>query len=135
MPAAKYDFSIERGASYSLAIVYKDFSGNPLDLTGWCARLTWKTNEKIVQSFYTDNEDLENYKFVVVPNEGKLLLQFPASTTNGFDFLSAKYDIELKSPTNIYAEGGKEVDRIVSGLITIVPRFSQTTEVIACVDE
>jgi hypothetical protein len=132
MPASKHDFTIERGASYALTLIYKDSSGSPIDLTGWCARLIWKTNKGVTQSFYTDNEDLENYKFIIIPNEGKLVLQFPAQVTNDFDFTSTKYDIELQAPTNIYTEGGKEVDRTLSGTILIVPRFSQSTTIIEC---
>lgn len=132
MPASKHDFNIERGTSYVLTLVYKDSAGNPVDLTGWCARLTWKTNTGSTQSFYTGNVDLSNYKFVIINNEGKLVLQFPASVTNNFDFQSAKYDIELQAPVNIYTEGGKKVDRILSGVVNIVPRFSQNPTIITC---
>lgn len=48
MAASKYDFSIEQGTSFKLSLRYKDAAGVPIDLTGWCARLIWKTNGEIV---------------------------------------------------------------------------------------
>lgn len=132
MPASKHDFNIERGSSYVLTLVYKDTNGSPVDLTGWCARMVWRTNTGSTQTFLTDNADLTNYKFIIIDNEGKLILQFPALITNNFDFQSAKYDIELQAPTNIYTEGGKKVERILYGIINIVPRFSQNTTPVTC---
>ena len=55
MAASKYDFSIEQGSSFKLSLVYKDDNNNPIDLTNWCARLIWKTNTNITQTFSTEN--------------------------------------------------------------------------------
>lgn len=38
MAASKYDFSIEQGTSFRLAITYKDKDKNPIDITNYCAR-------------------------------------------------------------------------------------------------
>ncbi len=58
MAASKYDFAIEQGTSFKLSLIYKDANGTPVNLTGWCARLVWKTNTNNLQIFSSDNLDL-----------------------------------------------------------------------------
>ena len=85
MSAAQYDFSIEQGSSFRLSLVYKDSNNVAIDITNWCARLIWKTNSNLTQTYSSGNSDLSNYKFTIDGPNGKLLLEFPATTTNGFD--------------------------------------------------
>lgn len=132
MAATKYDFSIEQGSSFKLSLVYKDSNNNAIDLTNWCARLTWKTNSGTVQTFTTENIDYSLYKFTIEPAIGKLILLIPAATTNTFTFYSAKYDLELQSDDDLYIGGGKSIIRLIYGNITIVKRFSQSNTVLEC---
>jgi hypothetical protein len=132
MAASKYDFSIEQGSSFKLSLVYKDDNGNPVDLTNWCARLTWKTNTNITQTFSTENIDYSVYKFIIEPVIGKLTLLIPASTTNTFTFNTAKYDLELQSDDDLYVGGGKYIIRLLYGNINIVKRFSQSNNLLEC---
>lgn len=130
MGAAKYDFNIEQGSSFTLSLVYKDSTGTPVDLTGWCARLTWKSN--IGVDIFTTEITNANYRFEIDELNGKLILQFPASVTNGFEFTSAKYDLELQAPDDFYIGGGKYTTRLIYGTVTIIKRFSQTNDVLGC---
>lgn len=130
MSAGKYDFSIEQGSSFTLSLVYKDSNGNPVDLTGWCARLIWKSNTGI-ETFSTETVN-PSYRFDIDEPNGKLILQFPASITNDFNFTSAKYDLELQSSDDLYINGGKYTTRILYGTITLIKRFSQTNTVLEC---
>jgi hypothetical protein len=132
MAASKYDFSIEQGTSFKFSLIYKDSDRNIIDLTDWCARLIWKTNTGSVQIFNSNNTDYNLYKFSIDGSAGKLTLMFPASTTNNFDFLNAKYDLELASPDDLYAGGGKYSIRILFGTINIVKRFSQNNNNLEC---
>jgi hypothetical protein len=132
MAASKYDFSIEQGSSFKLSLVYKDDNGNPVDLTDWCARLTWKTNTNITQTFSSENIDHSVYKFIIEPLLGKLILLIPASTTNSFNFNTAKYDLELQSDDDLYSGGGKYIIRLLYGNIGIVKRFSQSSSLLEC---
>jgi hypothetical protein len=126
MAAGKYDFTIEQGSSFKLSLIYKDSSEIPIDITSWCARLIWTTSKGIVQVFSTTNVDYTLYKFTITGAEGKLLLQFPASVTNNFLFDSAKYDLELESPSAMYTGGGKEIIRLIFGGVKIIRRNSDT---------
>lgn len=132
MAASKYDFNIEQGSSFKMSLVYKDNSGNPIDLTGWCARLIWKTNTNSTQTFSTENIDYSIYKFNIEPVIGKINLWIPAATTNNFNFSTAKYDIELKSDDDLYTGGGKSIIRLLFGTITIVKRYSQSSSLLEC---
>jgi hypothetical protein len=132
MPATKYDFSIEQGTSFRLAITYKDSSKNPIDITDYCARLVWITNTGQTQVFSTENTDFSLYKFTVGGVNGQIILMLPASITNTFDFNLAKYDLELRSDTDLYVGGGKEISRLLYGNITLVKRNSKVTSEIDC---
>lgn len=132
MAASKYDFSIEQGSSFKLSLVYKDDNGNPVDLTDWCARLTWKTNTNVTQTFSSENIDYSVYKFVIEPLLGKLTLLIPASTTNSFGFNTAKYDLELQSDDDLYSGGGKYIIRLLYGNVSIIKRFSQSGSLLEC---
>jgi hypothetical protein len=133
MAASKYDFAIEQGTSFKISLIYKDQNSAPINLTGWCARIVWKTNTGSTQIFSSENIDYSVYKFVIDEINGKLTLMFPASTTNSFNFNTAKYDLELQSPDDIYSGGGKYTTRLLFGTINIVKRFSQSSTPLDCV--
>jgi hypothetical protein len=132
MPAAKYDFNIEQGTSFKLSLIYKNNDKTIKDLTGWCARLTWITNEGVTQTFSSKNIDYSLYKFSIIGSEGKLLLQMPASLTNNFTFEYAKYDLEIESPNEMYTGGGNEIIRILYGTIKILQRYSENDNLLEC---
>jgi len=132
MAASKYDFAIEQGTSFKISLIYKDADGNPVNLTNWCARLIWKTNTNMTQVFSSDSTDYGVYKFIIDPIVGKLTLMIPSITTNSFAFNSAKYDLELQSPDDLYGGGGKYTTRLLFGTVSIVKRFSQSTSQLEC---
>lgn len=132
MPAAQYDFSIEQGSSHKLALVYKDNNGEPIDISNWCARLTWRTNQNVTQIFTSENLDYSLYKFTLDGANGKLTLLLPASTTNSFSFSTAKYDLELQSDEDIYVGGGKYTIRLLYGTVTILKRKSKLDSLLDC---
>lgn len=132
MPAAEYNFNIEQGTSFKLALVYKDDNGNPIDISNWCARLIWRTNTNATQVFTTENIDYSVYKFTLDGANGKLTLLLPASTTNDFSFTTAKYDLELQSDADLYVGGGKYTIRILYGTVTILKRKSKSDALLDC---
>ena len=131
MAASKYDFAIEQGTSFKISLIYKDANGIPVNLTNWCARLTWKTNAGLSYVFSTDNTD-GVYSFGIDGVNGKITLMFSATYTNSFNFNSARYDLELQSPDELYSGGGKYTTRILFGTVSIVKRFSQSNDALEC---
>jgi hypothetical protein len=132
MAASKYDFAIEQGTSFKISLVYKDGNGNPVDLTDWCARLIWKTNTNNTQSFSSENTNYSLYKFTIDGINGKLTLMIPASVTNNYSFNTAKYDLELQSPDDLYSGGGKYTIKLLFGTISVIKRFSQSSTQLEC---
>jgi hypothetical protein len=132
MAAGTYDFVIEQGTSFKLSFIYKDSLGQPIDITDWCARLTWKSSgNNSTQVFISTNTD-SSYSFYIDGPAGKGTLLFPASTTNDFSFSHAKYDLELQSPDDLYTGGGKYTVRILMGSITISKRNSSSNDKLEC---
>ena len=131
MPAAKYDFSVEQGSSYSLVLTYKNANGDVVNLTGWCGRIICKTNSSDIIVFETGHIG-SDYKFTLDGVNGKFTLLLPATTTNAYTFNTAKYDFELQSPDNYYSGGGFFIERILYGIITITKRFSQNSTILEC---
>ena len=132
MAASKYDFTIEQGTSLKFSLIYKDSNNVPIDLTGWCGRLSLKTNKNTTHIYSTTNLDHSVYKFTIDEPNGKLTLLLPANTTNLFTFNLANYDLELQSPDDLYDGGGKYTVRLLYGTINIVPRFSSNSNALDC---
>lgn len=133
MPAAEYNFSIEQGSSFKLAFVYKDESGEPINISNWCARLTWRTNTNVTQEFSTNNTTDNTYKFTLDGENGKIVFLLPACVTNDYAFSSAKYDLELQSFQNLYDNGGgRYTIRILYGTISILKRQSKSGVCLEC---
>jgi hypothetical protein len=132
MGASQYNFSIEQGSSFKMSLVYKDSNGEPIDITGWCARLTWRTSANTTQVFSSDNIDKTVYDFYIEGSIGKINFKLPAATTNDFEFNTAKYDLELQSDEDHYNQGGKFVIRLLYGTVTVQKRFSKYEEPLEC---
>lgn len=132
MPASKYDFDIEQGSSFKIIFTYKNSQGTPIDITDWCARLTWTTNKNVTQTFISTNTDDTLYKFSIDGSNGKITFMIPSSVTNGYDFDDAKYDFELQSDEDHYTQGGKYTIRLLYGNITILERHSKYSSALEC---
>ena len=132
MSAQQYNFSIEQGSSFELTITYTDNNGSPIDLTGWCGRIVVSRDDNIIDTFLTTNVDLSLYKFSMDAPNGKLFLQIPATTTNEYVYNIGKYDLELESDQDIYSGGGKDIKRLLYGDITIIKRYSETSNLLDC---
>lgn len=140
MSAAKYDFYIEQGSSFRLALTYKDSEENIIDLTNWCARLIMTTKYKNIAQrslsttkiYSTTNVDYTLYKFYIDGPNGKIVFMLPSDVTNDFDFDTANYDLELQSPNEFYGDGGNYTIRLLYGVITINKRQSESDTALDC---
>jgi hypothetical protein len=124
MSAAEYSFTIEKGTAFVIAFEYKNDNNSPINLTNWCARIRWiedQASSPTVRTF-TTNVRNNTYEFTLDPLNGKLILKIPASETAQYTFGSARYDLELQEPNDLYSGGGKKVFRILQGTITLISR-------------
>ena len=132
MAATQYDFSIEQGSSFTISLIYKDSSGSPIDLTGWCARLVIATDNNETITFVTTNSVVGSYSFALGGVLGTIVLKIPASVTNTYNFDAGKYDLELESINNLYSGGGHEIIRLLYGDISLIKRYSENTILLDC---
>lgn len=132
MPAADYNFEIEKGTSFYISFDYKDDQAVPINLTNWCARLRWIENDGETVKSYITNTTNSEYQFSIDPLIGRIILKFPAATTAAFNFTTANYDLELQEPNDLYNGGGKKVFRILQGVITLITRNVPDDEAFNC---
>jgi len=134
MAAAEYSFTIEKGTAFVIAFEYKNDNNLPINLTNWCARIRWIEDQAVspVVRTFTTNVRNNTYEFTLDPLNGKLILKIPASETAQYTFGSARYDLELQEPNDLYSGGGKKVFRILQGTITLISRNVPGTDAFQC---
>lgn len=128
MAAGTYNFSVEQGASFGLSIEYANASGIPIDLSSFShARMQWNANDQSVYQFTTNNTNsgLYLFEFGSPSSSGLINFKLPASTTGGFNFTSANYDLEIESISDFYPGGGPQVIRLLQGTVTILPEITK----------
>lgn len=120
MAAGKYSFSIEQGATTSFQVVYKDANSNPVDLTGYQARMQIRetiTSSTVVcrlsSSLDTDGTglNLSGSAGNLPPASGSIGVYISAASSSGFTFDTAVYDLELVT--------GGTVTRLLQGTIKL----------------
>jgi len=128
MAAGTYNFPVEQGTSFGLSIQYSNVSGIPIDLSSFSnARMQWNANDQTVYQFTTNNTNsgLYLFEFASPLSSGVINFKLPASTTAGFNFTSANYDLEIETISDFYPGGGPQVIRLLEGTVTIIPEITK----------
>ncbi len=113
MSAGIYDFYIEQGATFQKIISWKDSNGDPIDLTGFTARMQFRS--QISSDTVLMTATTENGKIVLGNGLGTVTITLSATETADFDFACAVYDLELQSsPLN-----GSIVTRLLEGSVNV----------------
>jgi len=124
MAAGTYNFTIEQGSTVDFEIAYKDSSNNPIDLTGYQARMQIKNQPGGDTTYITLSSSLDasgtglnlNGSTGANPfSSGTIGVYIAAVTSSNFTFNNAFYDLELVSGLGNTAT----VTRIVQGKITL----------------
>lgn len=103
---ARYDFTIQQGATFSRDIIWK-VNDDPIDLSGYSARLQARPKKGSPVLYFeltTENGGIEI-------DGSTIKLRLEAEETDNFTFKSATYDFELESQTG--------VTRLLQGVITL----------------
>ena len=120
MAAGRYSFAIEQGATTKFEIQYTDGESNPIDLTGFTARMhireTYDSASIILAMSSTLESDgtglnLNGLASNQPLSEGKIGVYISAEKTAAFSFDQAVYDLELVN--------GSEVIRLIQGTIKL----------------
>ena len=106
MAAGKYSFTIEQGATVNFEIAYKDSSGNPIDLTGYQARMQLRPGPgsntlyiSLSSSLAADGTglNLSGSGGLKPPTSGTIGVYISAVSSSQLSFDLASYDLELAS--------------------------------------
>lgn len=133
MPAAEYNFSIEKGTSFVMSFEYRDDNNVPIDITNWCARIRWIEDQEdpVIRTYVTTTRN-SDYEFTIDPLLGKVILKLSAAFTASLTLRSARYDFELQEPNDLFSGGGKKIFRILQGNISLLTRNVPGDEAFSC---
>src|SRR4051794_10079454 len=102
MPATKYNLNWEQGTTATLSLTWEDEEENPIDLSGWTARMQvrQKVDSEVVLAEFTTDNGIE-----INGPEGEVTVSAPVEVTNTWEWpgngpiKSAVYDLVLIDPS------------------------------------
>lgn len=123
MAAGRYLLTIEQGATTDLLLEYKDSNGNPVDLTGYAARMQIRPSVdsstvylSLTQVTGSDGTGLNlrpmSSSVTLPQTSGSIGLFISAASSSALNFTEGVYDIELNSPGGI-------VTRLLEGIVKL----------------
>lgn len=113
--AAYYDILIEQGATFLKTFIWKDSEEEPVDITGYTARMQIRRKKSSTSAEYSATT--ENGGITLGDTAGTVVVTIPATDTAEFEFTKGVYDIELVDPqggVTRLIEGGVEVSKEVT---------------------
>ena len=124
MAAGKYSFTIEQGATVDFEISYKDSNGDPIDLTGYQARMQLRPSPGSSTLYLTLSSSLDPCGTGLnlsgsggtnPPTSGTIGIYISAVSSSLLDFDLASYDLEISSGSgNCYI-----VTRLLEGKVKL----------------
>lgn len=127
MAAGRHTFLIEEGSTFESRIEYLDSKNNPIDLTGYQARMHIRAqpnSPNVLCRLYTTGSS-DGTRIILTPQSGSVILPqssgslglyISAYSSSMFKFQEAYYDIEIFSGSGIT----EYVRRILEGKIKVV---------------
>lgn len=100
---------IYQGSDKEVELIVKSDGSTPDDLSGYTARMMIR--QSIRDDTVLDELTTENGRIEITALSGKVVLKFPSSATEGYDFTRGVYDLELVS--------GAVVTRILQGEVEV----------------
>jgi hypothetical protein len=126
MPAGRYSFIVEQGATFERRVVYKDGNGQPVDLTNYEARMQLRptVDSSTVYATLSSSRDADGTGLVMTPvsasvvlprTSGSIGIFISAASSSNFTFTEAYYDLEIYS-----GSGASEyVVRVLEGKVKV----------------
>lgn len=134
MAAGKYSFTIEQGSTVDFELAYKDSNGDPIDLTGYQARMQIKDAAGGSTTYITLSSSAEpspcgtglnmsGSNGLNSPTSGTIGVLISAISTSIFTFDSAVYDLEIASGSGDCTV----VTRLVEGNVKLLKEVTTGT--------
>jgi hypothetical protein len=114
MTAGLYNLYIEKGATYNRVLTWNDKDGNPINLTGFSARLhirKTKGSDTTILSLSIGSG------ITLGGSNGTISILVAASVTAAIEESAGVYDLELVN--------GSEVTRLLEGTVTFSPEVTR----------
>jgi len=125
MAAGRYSFVIEQGATTDFEILYKDSSGNPVNLTDYQARMQIRASQTsssevyltLSSSLQSDGTGLNmgGSSGTNPPESGSIGIFISYLTSSLLNFTQGYYDLEIASGSGAQAR----VTRVLEGAIQV----------------
>ena len=137
MPAAIYNFEIEKGSDFSISFQYNDAAGVPIDLSGKCVqfKMLMSNGDQYVFSSAAPATYSSNGWSLSADNLGKISLKIRSTITVDLTGTSCSYDLDVSDTTgNIRLAAGsisfvsRNIDPLGLGIcsVAILPRIANT---------
>ena len=109
--AARYSFTIDQGATKEFTVIYADANNNPIDLTGYTAKMQIRPSpgsETLYATLSTTISPNGSGLYItglpsspVPATSGSIGVVMSAALTTSLNFGEASYDLEIKSGTYV----------------------------------
>jgi hypothetical protein len=110
MPFVTKNFSVDQGATYTFDVVWNDSNGQPINLTGYSAKMQVRDQAGGKQLAFT----LTHVDGIAINGPlGKITVTISAERTNKLIYPKSFYDILLTAPDSITKT------RILEGTLTL----------------
>jgi len=125
MPAGRYPIYIEQGANLDFEVQYQDSQGNPVDFSGYGARMQIRPSLDSSTIYLSIDSNLDadgtglnmsGSHGLKPPTSGSIGVFISSCTSSLLDFNEAVYDMELYVP---YDGGCNYVTRLLQGPVRL----------------
>ena len=116
MAAATDNLIIDKGATFKKTYVYQDSSRNPIDLTGYTAKM--QIRPYVGSSTVIVELSTANGRITITPLEGEIELNLSKTDTESIVENSGVYDLDL-------IDSSSEPIKLVRGTVTFVDRVTE----------
>lgn len=118
MSAGKYNFEIEKGATFSRTFTYKDPSDVAIDLTGAVIKMQIRDNYTSETAAVNIDSDTLGGITIADPATGEFVITITDEQTAAIPFAQGVYDIEIH-----YGNGS--VERVLEGRVKVKSQVTQ----------
>jgi hypothetical protein len=129
MAAGRYSFVIEQGATVNFQVAYTDSNGDPVDLTGYQARMQIRPSVGSSEVYITLSSSLDIYgtglnlsgsSNINPPTSGTIGVYISAFSSSQLNFTQGVYDLEISTGSGNYAV----VTRLLEGQVQLSPNVT-----------
>jgi hypothetical protein len=114
MAAGRYNFVIEQGTTFTLALQYKDSNNTPIDLTGYSGRMQIRPSIGSPTAYLCLSSSIQADGTGITfptPASGSINLFISAVSSSQLTFNQGVYDLEITS--------GSVVTRLIQGNVQL----------------